>query len=251
MLFLPGAREPAGVFLWRRWRCTRSSRSAVSNTRSSRGRRSWSTGSRCEPGKTFTPEVLMTGGDDVETDRKKLDGRGHRAGGRAPARREDQGVQVQAQAGLQADPRAPLGALADPDRERRAGQEATRPRKKAQPAETLRRRPPMAHKKGLGSSKNGRDSHAQRLGVKVFAGQTVTAGSIIVRQRGTSSTRCRHRRWAATTRCSRRSTGTVEFTRRNGAATSTSWLEPAEPWQQTAGGVLGPRHDRGRGRTRR
>ncbi|HEY8858695.1 MAG TPA: 50S ribosomal protein L27 [Gaiellales bacterium] len=43
----------------------------------------------------------------------------------------------------------------------------------------------MAHKKGLGSSKNGRDSHAQRLGVKVFAGETVTAGAIIVRQRGT------------------------------------------------------------------
>ena len=43
----------------------------------------------------------------------------------------------------------------------------------------------MAHKKGLGSSKNGRDSHAQRLGVKVFAGQDVTAGAIIVRQRGT------------------------------------------------------------------
>jgi large subunit ribosomal protein L27 len=43
----------------------------------------------------------------------------------------------------------------------------------------------MAHKKGLGSSKNGRDSHAQRLGVKVFAGENVTAGSIIVRQRGT------------------------------------------------------------------
>mgnify|MGYP000017644619 CR=1 FL=1 len=43
----------------------------------------------------------------------------------------------------------------------------------------------MAHKKGLGSSKNGRDSNAQRLGVKVFAGQTVTGGSIIVRQRGT------------------------------------------------------------------
>jgi large subunit ribosomal protein L27 len=42
----------------------------------------------------------------------------------------------------------------------------------------------MAHKKGLGSSKNGRDSNAQRLGVKVFAGQTVTGGSIIVRQRG-------------------------------------------------------------------
>jgi large subunit ribosomal protein L27 len=43
----------------------------------------------------------------------------------------------------------------------------------------------VAHKKGLGSSKNGRDSHAKRLGVKVFAGQAVHAGSIIVRQRGT------------------------------------------------------------------
>ncbi len=43
----------------------------------------------------------------------------------------------------------------------------------------------MAHKKGLGSSKNGRDSNAQRLGVKIFAGQIVTGGTIIVRQRGT------------------------------------------------------------------
>ncbi len=42
----------------------------------------------------------------------------------------------------------------------------------------------MAHKKGLGSSRNGRDSNAQRLGVKVFAGQSVTGGEIIVRQRG-------------------------------------------------------------------
>jgi large subunit ribosomal protein L27 len=42
----------------------------------------------------------------------------------------------------------------------------------------------MAHKKGLGSSRNGRDSAAQRLGVKVFAGQTVSGGEIIVRQRG-------------------------------------------------------------------
>jgi large subunit ribosomal protein L27 len=42
----------------------------------------------------------------------------------------------------------------------------------------------MAHKKGLGSSKNGRDSNAQRLGIKVFSGQVVTGGSIIVRQRG-------------------------------------------------------------------
>ena len=43
----------------------------------------------------------------------------------------------------------------------------------------------MAHKKGLGSSRNGRDSAAQRLGVKVFDGQAVTSGAIIVRQRGT------------------------------------------------------------------
>jgi large subunit ribosomal protein L27 len=43
----------------------------------------------------------------------------------------------------------------------------------------------VAHKKGLGSSRNGRDSNAQRLGVKVFAGQKVTGGEIIVRQRGT------------------------------------------------------------------
>ena len=43
----------------------------------------------------------------------------------------------------------------------------------------------MAHKKGLGSSRNGRDSNAKRLGVKVFAGQTVTGGEIIIAERGT------------------------------------------------------------------
>lgn len=43
----------------------------------------------------------------------------------------------------------------------------------------------MAHKKGVGSSRNGRDSNAQRLGVKLFGGQLAQAGSIIVRQRGT------------------------------------------------------------------
>ena len=43
----------------------------------------------------------------------------------------------------------------------------------------------MAHKKGGGSSRNGRDSNAQHLGVKVYGGETVTGGSIIVRQRGT------------------------------------------------------------------
>ena len=44
----------------------------------------------------------------------------------------------------------------------------------------------MAHKKGVGSSRNGRDSESKRLGVKRFGGQAVNAGSIIVRQRGTS-----------------------------------------------------------------
>ncbi|MDR2118309.1 MAG: 50S ribosomal protein L27 [Tannerellaceae bacterium] len=44
----------------------------------------------------------------------------------------------------------------------------------------------MAHKKGVGSSKNGRESHSKRLGVKLFGGQIAKAGNIIVRQRGTT-----------------------------------------------------------------
>ncbi len=44
----------------------------------------------------------------------------------------------------------------------------------------------MAHKKGVGSSRNGRESHSKRLGVKLFGGQLAKAGNIIVRQRGTS-----------------------------------------------------------------
>lgn len=43
----------------------------------------------------------------------------------------------------------------------------------------------MAHKKGVGSSKNGRESHSKRLGVKIYGGQQAIAGNIIVRQRGT------------------------------------------------------------------
>ncbi|OUV69995.1 MAG: 50S ribosomal protein L27 [Flavobacteriales bacterium TMED123] len=43
----------------------------------------------------------------------------------------------------------------------------------------------MAHKKGAGSTKNGRDSHSKRLGVKIYGGQAIIAGNIIVRQRGT------------------------------------------------------------------
>ncbi|WP_207433490.1 50S ribosomal protein L27 [Sabulibacter ruber] len=44
----------------------------------------------------------------------------------------------------------------------------------------------MAHKKGVGSSNNGRESHSKRLGVKIFGGQPIIAGNIIVRQRGTA-----------------------------------------------------------------
>lgn len=44
----------------------------------------------------------------------------------------------------------------------------------------------MAHKKGVGSSKNGRESHSKRLGVKIYGGEAVRAGNIIVRQRGTA-----------------------------------------------------------------
>lgn len=44
----------------------------------------------------------------------------------------------------------------------------------------------MAHKRGLGAGKNGRDSNAQRLGVKRYGGQLVTAGSVLIRQRGTT-----------------------------------------------------------------
>lgn len=54
----------------------------------------------------------------------------------------------------------------------------------------------MAHKKSGGSAKNGRDSRSKRLGVKAYAGQTVTAGSIIVRQRGTRFHPGRHVRRA-------------------------------------------------------
>lgn len=74
----------------------------------------------------------------------------------------------------------------------------------------------MAHKKGLGSSKNGRDSHAQRLGVKVFAGQTVTAGSIIVRQRGTRFYPSLGAGLGGDDTVFATVDGTVEFTRRAG-----------------------------------
>jgi large subunit ribosomal protein L27 len=74
----------------------------------------------------------------------------------------------------------------------------------------------MAHKKGLGSSRNGRDSNAKRLGVKVFAGQTVTAGAIIVRQRGTKFYPGDGAGLGGDDTLFAKTDGTVEFTQRNG-----------------------------------
>ena len=93
----------------------------------------------------------------------------------------------------------------------------------------------MAHKKGLGSSKNGRDSQSKRLGVKIFAGQEVKAGNIIVRQRGTRF------RPGPGTQIGRDDTifavraGVVEF-RRSGEKRfiSVAQTEEQQPEQQTA-----------------
>ena len=69
----------------------------------------------------------------------------------------------------------------------------------------------MAHKKGLGSSKNGRDSNAQRLGIKVFGGQLVPGGSIIVRQRGTQIKPGENVGWGKDDTLFAKVTGIVEF----------------------------------------
>jgi len=69
----------------------------------------------------------------------------------------------------------------------------------------------MAHKKGLGSSKNGRDSTAQRLGAKVFGGQFVPDGSIIVRQRGTKLKPGLNVGWGKDDTLFAKVTGVVEF----------------------------------------
>ncbi|MDX2152212.1 MAG: 50S ribosomal protein L27 [Bryobacteraceae bacterium] len=69
----------------------------------------------------------------------------------------------------------------------------------------------MAHKKGLGSSKNGRDSTAQRLGVKAFGGQVVSGGSILVRQRGTKYKPGENVGIGSDDTLYARITGTVEF----------------------------------------
>jgi large subunit ribosomal protein L27 len=69
----------------------------------------------------------------------------------------------------------------------------------------------MAHKKGLGSSKNGRDSKAQRLGIKAFGGELITGGSIIVRQRGTKIKPGTNVGWGKDDTLYAEITGVVEF----------------------------------------
>ena len=69
----------------------------------------------------------------------------------------------------------------------------------------------MAHKKGLGSARNGRDSTAQRLGVKCFGGQLVPGGSILVRQRGTPIKAGTNVGWAKDDSLFAKVTGVVEY----------------------------------------
>ena len=88
----------------------------------------------------------------------------------------------------------------------------------------------MAHKKGLGSSKNGRDSNAQRLGVKAFGGEFVTGGSIIVRQRGTRSNRARTSARARTTLCSRDSPASSFFATAAGWVSSSASCRSSRAW---------------------
>jgi len=85
----------------------------------------------------------------------------------------------------------------------------------------------MAHKKGLGSSKNGRDSNSQRLGVKVFGGQVVPGGSIIVRQRGTKLKPVHNVGLGKDDTLFAKVTGTVEFKDRGRLGKFVSILEVA------------------------
>lgn len=85
----------------------------------------------------------------------------------------------------------------------------------------------MAHKKGMGSSRNGRDSNAQRLGVKRFGGQLVTGGSILVRQRGTRFLPGRNVGRGTDDTLFARVDGVVKFERFNKKKLMVSVLEPA------------------------
>ena len=161
--------------------CTQSSKQVASSTASRRARHLLVERLPDDEGATvsLTPLLYVDGADVVDGD-DALAGQGQAQGARPRARPEAPHRQVQAQARLQAPQRPPPGAdrieIASTRHElgcRRSARQA--PHRGGQ----------MAHKKGLGSSRNGRDSNAKRLGVKVFAGQAVTGGEIIVRQRGT------------------------------------------------------------------
>ena len=111
----------------------------------------------------------------------------------------------------------------------------------------------MAHKKGLGSSRNGRDSNAKRLGVKVFAGQAVTGGEIIVRQRGTRFKPGDGVGIGKDDTIYARSAGTVEFTRGRRGRVISVRPPPAPTRAPSPRPGPGPKALRGRGaaRTRR
>ena len=85
----------------------------------------------------------------------------------------------------------------------------------------------MAHKKGMGSSRNGRDSNAQRLGVKCFGGEMVTGGSIIVRQRGTKFLPGRNVGRGSDDTLFAKTNGLVKFERFSKTKLMVSILEPA------------------------
>jgi large subunit ribosomal protein L27 len=87
----------------------------------------------------------------------------------------------------------------------------------------------MAHKKGMGSSRNGRDSNAQRLGVKRFGGQSVTGGSILVRQRGTRFLPGRNVARGTDDTLFAKVDGVVRFERFNKKKLMVSVLEPVSP----------------------
>ena len=85
----------------------------------------------------------------------------------------------------------------------------------------------MAHKKGGGSSRNGRDSNAQRLGVKRFGGETVTGGSILVRQRGTRFLPGRNVGRGTDDTLFAKANGVVKFERFSKSKLMVSVVEPA------------------------
>src|SRR5207237_10792168 len=123
-------------------------------------------------------------------------------------RRQSTGFQVQTQETVQTHHRTPAGLHRIENRRLRRGEGL------------------MAHKKGLGSSKNGRDSNSQRLGVKVFGGQLVPGGSMLVRQRGTKIKPGLNVGWGKDDTLFAKVTGVVEFKDRGGMGKCASIVPP-------------------------